>query len=370
MTSFDVGIAGLGAMGSMAALALARRGRSVVGFDRHHPPHHFGSSHGESRIIREAYFEHPLYVPLVRRAYDLWARLERESGRQLLVPTGGVMLGPAAGTLLRGARHSALVHGLAFEELSAREIHGRFPVFRPGRGEVGLLEPRAGVLLPEPAIEAALLLAQRAGAVLRFEEPVLRWEAGEELAVVTASGTVRVKRLILAAGAWMAGDLSRSPLPLTVARQALCWFGSDHEPELTLPERMPIFIWEWEPERMFYGFPDLGRGVKIAIHHEGTPQDPEAERPPVTVAEVERLRRLLAHRLPAVNGPLLDTATCLYTNTPSEDFLIDRSPLDRRVILASPCSGHGFKFCPVVGEVLADLTEDRHPAFDLAAFAL
>lgn len=370
MITYDVGIVGLGAMGSMAALTLARRGRAVIGFDRFHPPHSLGSSHGKSRIIREAYFEHPQYVPFVRSAWKLWNDLERESDRRLLVQTGGLMIGPAAGTLVSGARNSANLHQLPYEELSPLEVRARFPVFQLGAHEVGLFEPRAGVLFPELAVETALALAIRSGAVLHYDEPVSAWASGEPLTVTTAEGTYAVRRLVLACGAWMAGTLPGSPLPLSVARQTMFWFAPAGSPELAAPDRMPIFIWEWAPGEMFYGFPDFGDGVKVAIHHQGAPQDPDAERRPVTEPEAERLRGVMSHRTPALNGAFRDAAACLYTNTPTQDFLIDRSPTDRRVILASPCSGHGFKFAPAIGEVLADLVLDQEPRFDLSPFRL
>lgn len=363
---FDIGIVGLGAMGAMAALELAQRGHRVIGFDRFHPPHGLGSSTGKTRMIREAYFENPLYVPLVQRAYERWDALEREGAGSFLLRTGGLMIGRPEGTLVAGARRSAREHGLPFDELSAQEVRRRFPMFRLGEGERGLWEPRAGVLFPEAAIEGALTRAARAGAELHYQEPVQDWKGGPALSVRTAVRTVRVDRLILSAGAWMATDLPRIRLPLTVARQALFWFES---PGGSGPAEMPVFIWEWEPERMFYGFPDLGDGVKVAIHHEGETVDPRAEQRPADPAEAGPLREALATRMPAL-GPVRDAAVCLYTNTSSGDFLLDRHPDDERVILASPCSGHGFKFAPALAEVLADLVEAKPPRFDLSPFRL
>jgi sarcosine oxidase len=370
VTSYDVGIVGLGAMGSMTALELTRRGKRVVGFDRFRPPHEFGSSHGKSRIIREAYFEHPQYVPIVQRAYRQWARLERESGRTLLIPTGGLMIGPPDGLLVSGARRSAEEHGLPYEVLAAGEVRRRFPAFTPADHDVGLFEPRAGVLLPEPCIESALALAAEAGATLCFDEPVTGWNGADTISVTTARGSYEVGRLIVAAGAWMADGLGQTPLPLTVARQALFWFEPVGSRSVVEPGAMPIFIWEWAPGRYFYGFPDLGDGVKVAIHHEGESTTPANVRRETDAEETERLRAIMAPRTPALNGTLRNAVVCLYTNTPDGDFLIDRSPHDRRVILASPCSGHGFKFAPAIAEVLADLAFDREPALDVSRFRL
>ena len=366
MLNFAVGIIGLGAMGSMAALELARRGHRVIGFDRFRPPHPFGSSHGKSRIIREAYFEHPQYVPLVQRAYEQWVALEAASGRRLLLPTGGLMIGAPAGELVAGARRSALAHGLPYEELPAAASRERFPMFELADTEIALFEPRAGVLFPEAAIEVTLQLAEAAGAELHYDEPVTSWSAGEAITVRTQSGHWRVDRLILAGGAWM-GSLAQTGLPLSVARQTLFWFA----PEAPLgPEVMPIFIWEWSAGQMFYGFPDLGDGVKLAIHHQGEATDPDKVRRTVYPGEADRLRDVIAARVPKLSGPPLQTAVCLYTNTPDGDFILDRHPEDRRVVLASPCSGHGFKFAPAIGEALADLTEEKVPRFDLEPFRL
>ena len=355
-------------MGSMTALELTRRGRRVIGFDRFRPPHPFGSSHGKSRIIREAYFEHPQYVPLVQRAYQRWAELERDAGQQLLIPTGGLMIGRPDGILVSGAKRSALEHGLPFELLSSTEVNQRFPVFKLGADEVGLFEPRAGVLLPEQAVAAALQLAQTAGAEFHFDEPVSSWNAGERVTLRTRAGHRSVGHVVLTAGAWLGGELPRLALPLQVARQTLFWFSSD-QAALTAPERMPIFIWEWEPGRMFYGFPDLGDGVKLAIHHEGETTTPDQVRRTVYPDESGELVEVAATRLIGL-GPPRESAVCLYSNTPDGDFILDRHPADERVIVASPCSGHGFKFAPAIGEALADLVDQQTPRFDLTPFRL
>jgi sarcosine oxidase len=368
VTSFDVGVVGLGAMGSMTTLELARRGRRVIGFDRFTPPHPFGSSHGKSRIIREAYFEHPQYVPLVQRAYERWAELERDAGEQLLIPTGGLMIGPPDGVLVSGAKRSALEHGLPFELLSPEQVAQRFPVFGLGSGDVGLFEPRAGVLLPEPAVAAALRLAQAAGAELHFDEPVSSWTAGERVTLRTRAGHRSVGHVVLSAGAWLSSELTRLDLPLQVARQTLFWFASDSS--LTAPDRMPIFIWEWQPGRMFYGFPDLGDGVKLAIHHEGEATSPDQVRRTVYPDESQELTEVAAARLAGLSAPPRESAVCLYTNTPDGDFVLDRHPADDRVIVASPCSGHGFKFAPAIGEAIADLVDQLAPRVDLTPFRL
>jgi sarcosine oxidase len=362
-----IGVAGLGAMGSMTALELARRGHRVIGFDRFHPPHERGSSHGKTRIIREAYFEHPQYVPLVQRAYELWPLLEHQSGATLYRPTGGLMIGPPEGTLVAGARRSALEHRLPFESLSPASVQQRFPAFHLSSAEIALYEPRAGVLFPEKAIEAALGLARQAGADLHFGEPVLSWQSETRIVLRTERREIAVDRLVLAAGAWMSGDLPGIRMPLSVARQCLFWFDGKPGAGDDLG-RLPIFMWEWQSGRFFYGFPDWGDGMKVAIHHEGSPVAPDDQRT-VQLSESRELASVMESRIPAV-GPVREGTTCLYTNTPSGDFLLDRHPGDPRVMLASPCSGHGFKFSPAIGELLADLVEDRKPRFDLSPFGL
>jgi sarcosine oxidase len=369
--SYDVIIAGLGAMGSAAAYHLAKRKCRVLGLDRFAPPHEFGSSHGHSRIIREAYFEHPVYVPLVQRAYKLWAELEKGSLQKLFQQTGGLMIGPPDGVLVAGAKHSAEVHNLPYEVLKVVELRDRFPAFRPRDNMVGLWEPHAGILFPEKCIEAHLDLAQRRGAELHFDEIVAGWRAeGKGVIVTTTKGNYRAARLILTVGAWMSTLLRDLHLPLTVKRQVLLWFQPAAAPKNFSPERFPIFILEYGANRQFYGFPDLGNGVKIAIHHQGETAAPEKLRREVDHEEVDKVRELLRCFIPHVDGVLLNTAVCMYTNTPDFHFLIDAHPTFPQVLIVSPCSGHGFKFSSAIGEALADLITAGQSFFDLSMFQL
>jgi sarcosine oxidase len=369
--SFDIIIIGLGAMGSAAAYHLARRNHRILGLDRFIPPHTFGSSHGQTRIIREAYFEHPLYVPLVQKAYENWAELEQELGRQLFRQTGGLMIGLPDGTLVTGAQRSAQAHNLSCELLTATEIRHRFPGFHPTDEMVGVLEPRAGILFPERCIEAHLEMAQRHGAVLGFEEPVVAWAPdGDGVRVTTSKGEYLARRLLLTAGAWMSRLLPDLKLPLTVERQVLFWFGPNNHPEPFDPRRCPIYIWEHATNRIFYGFPELGEGVKVGRHHEGEITTPEDLRRDVGPEEVEAMRALLRRFMPTVDGPLQTTAVCMYTNTPDSHFLIDFHPNHPHVLLASICSGHGFKFASAFGEILADLLIEGRSFFDLRLFRL
>jgi sarcosine oxidase len=369
--TYDVIVAGLGAMGSATLWQLARRGQKVLGVDKFAPPHSLGSSHGKSRIIREAYFEDPLYVPFVQRAYGLWAELEAASGTTIFTQTGGLMLGPPTGELVTGAQLSATMHALPHELLSASQVAERFPAFRPDPGMVGVWEPRAGFLNPEAGIGAALQVAQQQGADVRLNEALASWRpTATGVEVTTTRGTYHARRLVLSVGAWAGKVLGDLRLPLVVQRNVLYWFSPTAPSDHFGVARFPIFLCEFKPGKSLYGFPDVGDGIKLALHHHGPASDPDTINRTVGPEEVEELRGIIARYVPEANGALRDTAVCMYTNTPDEHFIIDRHPADDRVIVASPCSGHGFKFAPVIGETLADLAMDRAPRFDLSTFAL
>ncbi len=236
MKSFDLAVAGLGAMGSAVAYDAARRGLRVIGFDRFAPPHALGSSHGETRIIREAYFEHPAYVPLVQRAYDRWQELELASDRALLRPTGGLMIGAPESVLVQGALASARAHGLPHEILGPADVRGRFPAFHLPNDHVAVWEPRAGVLAPEQCIDAHLQLALRFGAELRPHEPLAAWEAdGDGVRITTPRGVYHAARLVLATGAWIVPLAAACGVPLTVSRQTLHWFRPAGALERSIP---------------------------------------------------------------------------------------------------------------------------------------
>ncbi|HEX5633032.1 MAG TPA: N-methyl-L-tryptophan oxidase [Gemmatimonadales bacterium] len=368
--TYDVVVAGLGAMGSATLCELARRGHRVLGLDRFTPPHDRGSSHGRSRIIREAYFEEPRYVPLVRRAYECWARLEEESGARLFRRTGGLSFGPQGGELFDGARRSAELHGLAHEVLSADEIRARVPALQPEPGMLGVWEPRAGMLAPEAAIAAALDVAHRHGAEVRPGEGLTGWRAtGGGIEVTTAERRVTAGRLVLAVGAWTGQLLAELALPLAVQRNVLLWF-DPLRPELFTPDRFPVFLCEYEPGRAWYGFPDTGEGVKLALHDFSVTTSVDRLDRDVAPADVDAVRALIRRFLPAADGPVRTSAVCMYTSTPDGHFVLDRHPAHADVVVASPCSGHGFKFASALGEVLADLATDATPAFDLSPFAL
>jgi sarcosine oxidase len=365
----EVIVVGLGAAGGAIAYHLARQGVRVLGLDRFAPPHAQGSSHGHTRVIREAYFEHQSYVPLVQRAYRLWRELEADAGRELLRVTGAVMLGLPESEAVQGSLDSATTYGLPHERLSAREVRERFPVLRPAPEMVGIFEPRAGALAVETCVSAQLEAARAGGAVLRFDEPVIEWSSsGAGVEVVTERGRYGGDCLVLAAGAWM--PTLEPWLPLEVQRQVQLWFRPVARASELAADRCPIFLWELAPEQLFYGLPDLGDGVKAARHHGGERTTVTEVRRDVTEADVAEVRRFLARCVPGADGELLASSVCLYTNRSSGRFLIDRHPEHPRTWLVSPCSGHGFKFAPVIGERVAAWIVSGEPHPDLALFRL
>ena len=355
MAAFDVIVVGLGGMGSAAAAHAASRGLRVLGLEQYQPGHAHGSSHGRSRVIRLAYFEHPAYVPLLRRAYELWRRLETDSGRRLLQITGGLMIGAPASEVVTGTLRSAGEHHLAHEVLDAAEIHRRFPPLEPPPGTVAVHEPEAGVVFPEEAIRAHLDVAARHGAKLLCDERVDGWRVSPAgtVQVTTAGGRYDAGRLILAPGAWAHDLFHLDWLPLVVEPQILYWFDPPAGPGPFAPERFPIYIWDLGEGVQFYGFPadEAGR-VKVAFF-----------RSPHT--DEDAMRLVLGTYVPSLGGGrLAEQATCRYTLTPDRHFVIGLHPEHPQVVIASPCSGHGYKFASVVGEILADLTRDgstRHP---------
>jgi sarcosine oxidase len=368
---YQVIVVGLGAMGSASAYHLAMAGARVLGLDSHHPPHQFGSSHGLTRIIREAYFEHPSYVPLVQRAYELWGDLEKRTDRRLLVKTGGLMIGRPGGVLVSGAIRSAVQHQLIHEVLSSAQIQQRLPAFQPSPDMMAVWEPRAGVLFPEAAIQSHLSLAIKAGAELRFNEPVVGWEAAPgTIRVHTATDIYLADRLVMSVGPWLPSLVNDLKLPLSIERQVMYWFEPRETPDLFRPNTCPVYICEHKPGAFFYGFPDLGDGVKVAAHHQGIFTGPDQVRREVAPEEVTSMREILKTFIPSAEGKLRSCEVCLYTNTPDEHFLLDWHPEHSRVLLVSPCSGHGFKFSSVVGELVTHMVRGNQVPFDLSLFRL
>lgn len=355
MSPFDVIVVGLGGMGSAAAAHAASRGKRVLGLEQFQAGHDQGSSHGKSRVIRLAYFEDPAYVPLLRRAYELWRSLERQTGRRLLQITGGLMIGRPDSDVVAGSLRSAREHRLDHELLDAAAIRARFPALTPGPEVVALFEHEAGVIFPEEAIRAHLDIAVDNGARAHFRERVERWEVlpSGAIEVRTARARYETERLILAPGAWASELFKIDSLPLEVEPQQLHWFTPAGGAAPFAADRLPIYIWDLGSGIQFYGFPaDDDDRVKVAFFRS-------------KVKSEAAMREALQPCIPALaEGTLVETVHCRYTLTPDQHFVIGHHPHHSEVVIASPCSGHGYKFASVIGEILADLAIDgrtRHP---------
>jgi sarcosine oxidase len=373
MRAYDAIVIGLGAMGSATLYHLARRGKRALGIEQFGQGHQLGSSHGDSRIIREQYFEHPLYVPLIQRAYDLWRDLEEESGRSLMTIGGGLMIGPPDGMVVAGTLRSAKQYSLPHDVLSPEEVHRRYPAFELADDLIAVVDPRAGYLYPEACTSAHLQGARDRGAEVRFAEPVVEWSAnGAGVRVKTRNGDYIGERLLISAGAWTKELVRDLSLPLTVERQAVFWLEPDESSVSYDSREFPIYAYEFQAGILCYGFPRFPRGVKASIMHAGEmTESPGEVRRVVDEGEVEPLRSALRPVLPGLaEAPVRETGVCLFTNTPDHDFIVDFHPQHPQVLISSPCSGHGFKFASVLGEVHADLLESGSTAFDISAFRL
>ena len=371
MAHFDAIVCGLGAMGSAALNHLARRGQRVLGIEQFAPGHDRGSSHGGTRIIRLGYFEHPSYVPLLRRAYELWRELETAAGRRLLHVTGIAEIGAPAGTLVQGTLASARRHGLRHDVLVAAELTRRYPAFELPADYLAVVQPDGGYLEVEPAIAANLTLARAAGAEIRNGETVRTIErVGGAVRVRTSQGEIEGGSVIITAGPWTQSLLPELDLPLRVTREVVGWF-EPIDTRLVSAGRLPVFIVE-SRHGMHYGIPPHGgAALKVAKHHHRNEAvDPNDYDRVVSAADEALIRAVIADHLPAANGRLVGAQTCLYTMTPDGDFVVDHLPDAPNVIVASPCSGHGFKFAPVIGEILADLATHGSTKHDIARFRL
>ncbi len=368
--SYDVVVAGLGVMGGSVAMHLSRRGLRVLGVDRHRPPHTLGSSHGRTRLIREAYYEHPLYVPLVRRAYELWRALEREIDAPLLRQVGSIMVGHPDSEIVTGTLGSALQHHVDHEVITAARMPKVFPMFQPLDDMVAVYEPGSSLLHPEAIVAAQLELAIRAGAMLEYGQAVAGWEpAIDGVDVRIGDDIVYASHLVLSTGAWI-GELAGTALPVTVERQLQQWWSPDRNEELFKEGRMPVSMWQLHDERIFYTMPDLGDGVKIGWHHSGPTVTADTVDRSVSTQENAAITDLLRRFLPHAKGERLGSEVCLYTNTPDGHFVIDAMGEGAAVTVLSACSGHGFKFGSVLGEVVADRLTKGQSAFDLTPFRL
>ena len=368
---YDVIVVGVGGMGSAAAFHLAARGLRVLALERHALGHAFGSSHGLSRIIRLAYFEHPAYVPLLRRAFALWRELEHGLDEPLLHVTGSLDVGREESGVFDGSLRSCREHGLSHETLDAKALCARFPGWQPTPDMMAVYQPDGGFLTPERCIATHVVRATALGATIREHEPVLEWKAGGGMVSVrTDRTTYDAGQLVIAAGPWMGALVPELRTRLVPERQVVGWFDIAERSRFA-PDTFPVFVLDADEGR-YYGFPEYGvPGFKIGrYHHRHEVVDPDTIDRDCHPADEAALRDAVSRYFPAADGVMLSSSTCMFTNTPDEHFIIDRAPSAPEVLLVSPCSGHGFKFCSVIGEICADLVTRGATSHDISLFGL
>jgi sarcosine oxidase len=369
--TFDVIVLGVGGMGSAACYHLARRGKRVLGLERFDIPHQQGSSHGVNRIIRLAYYEHPAYVPLLRRSYELWRELQSAFGEQLLYITGSIDASEQDGEVFTSSLRSCELHDLPHEILNGKQPRERFPGYLLPKTHLALLQPEGGFVLSERAIVAHVLGATAAGAEIRAREAAQAWEATSSgVRVRTDKGEYEAEQIIVSAGGWTRKLLPEFQDLAVPERQVLGWF-QPLAPERFAPDVFPVFNLTVEEGR-YYGFPVFGiPGFKVGRYHHREEQiDPDDWNREPEPEDEAILREFTARYFPEANGPVMTLKSCIFTNTPDEHFIVDRLTSTPAVIAASPCSGHGFKFAPVIGEVLADLAIDGETRHDIQLFRL
>jgi sarcosine oxidase len=366
----DVAVLGLGAMGSAACGILASRGLRVAGVEQHAFGHDLGSSAGRTRIIRKAYFEDPAYVPLLERSYHLWHELERREGTRLLDLFGVLMIGRADSASVQGVRESAARFAIQTQTLDAGELRQRFSMFALLDDEIGVFEPNAGIVYAERAILAQLAAARADGAHIRQSARVTRIERGERIHLYCDDGAmIHTERLIVCGGAWTPELFDDLSLPLRVERNVQYWFEPRYE--TCSPGVMPAFFLEragWPYP--FYGMPDLGDGVKCAFHGSGDWTGAESLQRIVNEDEIERAHVALTTLIPNAAGAVISTKACMYTMTPDGHFALGHHPRDERIVIACGFSGHGFKFAPVIGEIVSDLACGLRTPFDVDFLSL
>ena len=371
----DVIVAGLGIHGLMASYMLARRGLKVLALERHVSPHSHGSSHGQTRVHRRAYFEAPFYVPLLKRADELWEELGSLEqfngvGSRLLTRTGVLVIGRDDGRLASGALESAREHRIHVKVLDQQETRDIWPGLRIPSDHVAILEPLGGVLQVEQLLSRLREECLRLGVTPIHNVNVEHWEEVGDAVRVRADGLdddCFAGRLVLATGAWLQ-DIARASLPLTTERQFQVLYEVPAEAGYNAAD-FPAVAIDRGNSPMLYGIPDFGRGFKLALHHGGRLGRPEGYAP-VSRDEVDALHEIAIDWLPGLTADALDSWTCIYTNTPDEQFIIDRHPETERVLLLSCCSGHGYKFGPVVGEIVSQLIADGGTPHDISQFRL
>ena len=369
---YDLIVIGVGAMGSATVYQAARRGLSVLGLEQFDIPHAQGSSHGVNRIIRLAYYEHPSYVPLLRRAYELWRELENRAGERLLIVTGGIDIGRAGSGTVEGSLLSCKQHHLPHKLLDAAALRARFPGYQLAPDMVGVYQADGGFLLCEECVVAHVMAAQARGAEVHARERVLAWHAEDQgIAVTTTRGTYRGRKLVITAGAWARSIVPALQHAAVPERQVMIWT-QPRKPENFRLGAFPVFNME-APEGRFYGFPVHGiPGFKLGkYHHRGEPvADPDHLDRECHVEDEEVLREGIRRYFPDADGPTMAMKACMFTNSPDEHFIIDRLPDTPQVAVAAGFSGHGFKFASVIGEIMTELVVDGATRLDTSLFRL
>ena len=363
-TVYDAIVLGVGSMGSATCYYLARQGYNVLGLEQFDIPHELGSHAGQSRIIRKAYFEHPDYVPLLERAYQNWKSLEEETGEQLYFKTGLLYFGKADHALIKGLRESAVKYSIRVDNMSEQEQTQHFPQFNIPSGYERLIEPDAGFITPERSVLLYTQRALRAGATIRTKERTLEWKkSGSTVTVKTNKGTYQCKKLIMTAGPWAGKMVPNLSGNLKVTRQMIAWVKPKNWSKFELGNFPCWTIADHEKPGIFYGFPLLSVaqfggpiGLKLAHHFHGAASDPDTISRTPTPADEEILVYALNKFMPDGYESTHVMKTCMYTNTPDENFILDFVPgYEKDVVVATGFSGHGFKFASVVGEIMADL---------------
>lgn len=381
---YDVIVVGLGAMGSAAAYQLTRMGATVLGIDRFAPPHRLGSTHGDTRITRLAVAEGPAYVPLVRRSHEIWRDLERHTGETLLTQCGGLVMAvpdgrgrPGESSFLTRTVAAAHAHDIPHEKLTAEEVAARFPSFSLTGAERGYYEPAAGFVRPERCVATQLRLARHNGAALRLDERVASYrDDGHGVTVTTSHGTYSAGKVVVTAGPWVGELVPDLASRFGVYRQVQYWFGLRDTSSFQAYADLPVYIWEFGSgaDDFVYGFPmvdGLDGGAKVATESYLATTTPDEVAREVTQAETDAMyERYVEPRLPGLSGRCVKARSCLYTVTADHRFVVDVHPTDANVIVASPCSGHGFKHSAAVGEAVAQLATSAVPDVDISPFRL
>lgn len=382
-TDYDAIVVGLGAMGSAASYQLAKSGAKVLGIDRYEPPHVYGSTHGDTRITRLAIGEGAEYVPLVMRSHELWREIEKQVSYELLNQCGGLIMGVHSNQgqhgmndFLKQTIKSAKRYEIGHEILSTEQIRNRFPEFNLVGSEDGYYEPEAGFLRPEKCVQANLELTKKYGGVINVGEQVVSFEdSGDIVRVRTDKTSYTAKKLIVSAGAWVKDFLNGYAETFKVYRQVLYWFDLKDKTTYETYSRLPVFIWEFGggTDDFIYGFPAIdgvNGGLKIATEEYAAETTPEQTKREVTEEEITKMyEKYIQDRLPGLDRTCIKAASCLYTVTPDHGFVIDYHPEHKNVIIASPCSGHGFKHSAAIGEVLSQLALSGKSDIDISAFS-